>query len=148
MGKVEIHACRLSRTSKHSSVMLCSSRQGKRLTVPAFPGQNLVEVARTHDVELDGPCSGLGAPTAVLRSETWTEDVFGEGPKCYCCHVMIPEEFQQKMDPPFQGELELLEQLDDLNAPGASRLGCQVKLTKELDGITVFIPDGPPTDGV
>lgn len=25
-------------------------------------------------------------------------------------------------------------------------LGLQVKLTKELDGINVYIPDGPPAD--
>lgn len=32
----------------------------------------------------------------------------------------------------------------ELYAPGASRLACQIKVSKDIDGITVFIPDGPP----
>lgn len=32
----------------------------------------------------------------------------------------------------------------DLYAPGSSRLACQIKVSKELDGMTVFLPDGPP----
>ena len=26
-----------------------------------------------------------------------------------------------------------------------SRLACQVRLTKELDGMVVYVPDGPPS---
>lgn len=27
-----------------------------------------------------------------------------------------------------------------------SRLGCQVRLTKEMDGMVVYVPDGPDSD--
>ncbi|CAM9375463.1 unnamed protein product [Choristocarpus tenellus] len=83
--------------------------QGKRLTVPAFPGQNLIDVARAHKVELEGPCAGLGLPVQSRNSATWTEDLYGEGPKCNHCHVMIPQEFHEKLEPPFDGEVELLQ---------------------------------------
>lgn len=39
------------------------------------------------------------------------------------------------------------QRLGDLYAPGTSRLACQIPVSKELDGLTVFIPDGPPLDG-
>jgi len=48
--------------------------------------------------------------------------------------------------PATEKEHELLEEHWQEEASANSRLGCQVMLTKNLDGIQVFIPDGPPAD--
>ncbi|CAM9604498.1 unnamed protein product, partial [Phaeothamnion confervicola] len=121
--------------------------EGNRLTVPALVGRTLVDVAREHDVELDAPCHGGGGPEQIRQTPRWTEDVFGSGPSCAYCHVMIPKEYHSVLPEPFPREMELLaEGLGDDFAPDSSRLGCQITVTAAMDGMTVFLPDGPPSD--
>ncbi|CAM9788726.1 unnamed protein product [Laminaria digitata] len=57
---------------------------------------------------------------------------------------MLTKDFTSKIEPPLPHEIGLLERKGELYAPGSSRLACQIKISKDLDGITVFIPDGPP----
>eukprot|EP00904_Undaria_pinnatifida_P003737 jgi/Undpi1/13364/HiC_scaffold_8.g03023.m1 len=118
--------------------------EGQRETVAGLPGQSIFEVADKHEIALDGPCGDKADAAQRVRSETWTEDVFGQGPVCGSCHVMLTKDFTSKIEPPLEHEISLLERKGDLYAPGSSRLACQIKVSKELDGITVFIPDGPP----
>ncbi|CBJ30843.1 conserved unknown protein [Ectocarpus siliculosus] len=118
--------------------------EGDRETVSALPGQNIFEVAEKHEIALDGPCRGKAGAVQSRNSESWTEDLFGQGPVCASCHVMLTKEFTEKIEPPLDSEISLLERKGELYAPGSSRLGCQIKLSRDLDGITVFIPDGPP----
>eukprot|EP00903_Cladosiphon_okamuranus_P015890 g14676.t1 len=118
--------------------------EGDRETVPALPGQSIFEVADKHEIALDGPCRGKADAAQKRNSESWTEDLFGQGPVCASCHIMINKEYMDKIEPPLEGEISLLERKGDLYSPGASRLACQIKVSKDIDGITVFIPDGPP----
>ena len=37
------------------------------------------------------------------------EDLFGQGPVCASCHVMITKEYMDKIEPPLEGEISLLE---------------------------------------
>lgn len=37
------------------------------------------------------------------------EDLFGQGPVCASCHVMITKEYTDKIEPPFESEIALLE---------------------------------------
>ncbi len=63
--------------------------------------------------------------------------------------MKIPSPWVDTVDnaqPATDKEHELLEEHWAEEATANSRLGCQVKLTKNLDGIQVFIPDGPPAD--
>ena len=59
---------------------------------------------------------------------------------------MIPKQWYDKLPEPDDKEKILIEELDDEVRSDGSRLGSQIKMTKELDGITVFIPDPLPTD--
>jgi len=71
------------------------------------------------------------------------------GPCCHFCHVKIPSpwiDFVEDKQPATDKENELLQEHWVEEASANSRLGCQVTLTKSLDGIQVFIPDGPPAD--
>ena len=71
------------------------------------------------------------------------------GPCCHFCHVKIPSpwiDVVENKQPATEKEHELLEEHWQEEASANSRLGCQVTLTKNLDGIQVFIPDGPPAD--
>lgn len=72
--------------------------------------------------------------------------IIGEcGGNCSCgtCHVWVRPEFADLVGGP--GDLE--EDLLDLGVSDRrehSRLGCQIKLTDELDGLTVDVPPTQP----
>lgn len=57
---------------------------------------------------------------------------------CSTCHVILPEEFYDRLPEPDDDENDMLDMAFGLT--DTSRLGCQVKLTKELDGIVCTLP--------
>ena len=57
---------------------------------------------------------------------------------CSTCHILIEEKWFNKLIPANEEEKELLGLLPDLKKH--SRLGCQIKLTKNLDGIEIILP--------
>lgn len=57
---------------------------------------------------------------------------------CSTCHVILPEEFYDRLPEPDDDENDMLDMAFGLT--DTSRLGCQVKLTKDLDGITCTLP--------
>ena len=57
---------------------------------------------------------------------------------CSTCHVIVDEEFYKKLPAAKEDELDMLDLAADLQ--DTSRLGCQIKFTEELDGLTVSIP--------
>tara|TARA_B100000614_G_scaffold160526_1_gene142237 strand:+ start:281 stop:601 length:321 start_codon:yes stop_codon:yes gene_type:complete len=63
------------------------------------------------------------------------------GGECSCatCHVMVNENWLEKVGPP--GEME--ESMLDLNPERQdnSRLSCQVEVSEELDGLRVTMPE-------
>lgn len=69
--------------------------------------------------------------------------VIGEcGGSCSCatCHVYVDQAWFDKLPPPDEMELGMLEGAVE---PGPqSRLSCQIKITEEMDGLTARIPSG------
>mmetsp|Transcript_26145 Transcript_26145/g.34354 ORF Transcript_26145/g.34354 Transcript_26145/m.34354 type:complete len:169 (-) Transcript_26145:148-654(-) len=123
------------------------NHEGSRLTVPALVGQSLFEVARMHKLDMEGPCAGGGHASEVVRSKDWTEPLYGEGPTCAYCHVMVPGQWAEALPGAKASETNCLNSFyEDEDISPTSRLACQITLTKELNGITVFIPDAPPSD--
>ncbi|WP_438391884.1 2Fe-2S iron-sulfur cluster-binding protein [Caballeronia sp. DA-9] len=69
--------------------------------------------------------------------------VIGEcGGSCACatCHVMIAPEWAAVLAPPEAMELELLG-CTATPATSRSRLGCQVRITSEFDGMIVYVAE-------
>lgn len=63
------------------------------------------------------------------------------GGSCACstCHIIVePDEMYEKMPEPDDDENDMLDLAFGLTE--TSRLGCQVKMTKELDGLRVKLP--------
>jgi len=81
-------------------------------------GYTILEVARKYNIQIEGSCEGSLA--------------------CSTCHVLIEEKWLRKLNPANEEEKELLGLLPDLKKH--SRLGCQIKLTKKLDGIEIILP--------
>lgn len=99
------------------SVIFKTSNKIKRVKVKE--NSSILEVARIENIEIEGSCEGSMA--------------------CSTCHVIIAGKWYEKLDPPALEELELLELLPNYNK--YSRLGCQIKITKNLNGITINLPE-------
>lgn len=83
------------------------------------PGQTVLDVAFENDIDIEGACGG----------------------KCNCstCHVILEEDAMEKFPQPDDDELDLLDVVPCLEK--TSRLGCQLTLKEEHDGITLTLPD-------
>ncbi len=64
------------------------------------------------------------------------------GGSCCCatCHCYIDDEFAHKLPDANETELEMLEEVVAERKPN-SRLACQVKVTADLDGMVVRLPE-------
>jgi hypothetical protein len=84
---------------------------GARHTVPGRVGMSLVDVAVMHELDMLSlsECGGGGARTTLVHSPTFTEDMFGEGPSCEASHVLLANEWLEKLPDPFDRELHILE---------------------------------------
>ncbi|KAF8800107.1 ferredoxin [Phlegmacium glaucopus] len=87
-------------------------------TVEVNEGDDILSIAHEHDIDLEGACEGSVA--------------------CSTCHVILPEEYYNLLPEPEDDENDMLDMAFGLT--DTSRLGCQVKLTRELDGITCTLP--------
>lgn len=64
------------------------------------------------------------------------------GGACMCgtCHVYVEEQFLSRLKPMRDDENEMLDTTACPRRPN-SRLGCQIPVTKELDGLVVRTPE-------
>lgn len=93
---------------------------GIQLTLEADDGKNLMQTAVGAGVHgIVGECGGSAM--------------------CATCHVYVQEPWIQKLPEPLATELEMLECTADERRP-ESRLSCQIKLSSQLDGLTVRLP--------
>lgn len=67
----------------------------------------------------------------------------GGNSSCATCHVWVREEFRELVGEPGDLEEDLLD-LGVADRRNGSRLGCQVAVTDELDGLTVDVPPDQP----
>ena len=94
------------------------NKDGSISTVEAPIGLSVLEIAHKHDIDLEGACDGSLA--------------------CSTCHVIIDEKDINKLDPAKEEEEDMLDLAYGVTSN--SRLGCQIIMTDELDGITVKLP--------
>ena len=93
-----------------------------------------------HGIDI-GPAS-VAAPWCAVRSDTWTEPLFGEGPTAGFDHVLLTGNGVETAAPKNQTEERVLAQYweeDELYPE--SRLACMITLTKQMDGMVVYVPD-------
>lgn len=90
----------------------------EEITLNAQEGLSLLEIAHQNDIDLEGACDGSLA--------------------CSTCHIVIDPNWYYKLSPATEEEEDMLDLAFGLTH--TSRLGCQIILTLELDGIRVIIP--------
>lgn len=109
---------RLYSSDKKGIRVVYITSEGNKVEVFGKEGQDLMRLAHENDIDLEGACEGSLA--------------------CSTCHLVLQPEYYQKLPEPTDEENDMLDLAFGLTE--TSRLGCQVKLTKELDGVTVCIP--------
>lgn len=104
----------MSKTVKVTFIM----NSGEEKIIEAPLGLSILEVAHSNSIDLEGACEGSLA--------------------CATCHVILEEEFYNKLEKPKDEEEDMLDLAFGLT--DTSRLGCQIILTEKLDGIKVHLP--------
>ncbi|MDQ1079051.1 ferredoxin family 2Fe-2S iron-sulfur cluster binding protein [Pseudoroseomonas cervicalis] len=95
-------------------------RDGTRREVDAPLGLSVLEIAHKHGVDIEGACEGSLA--------------------CSTCHVIVDASWFGKLSEPTEDEEDMLDLAFDLQE--TSRLGCQLIMSDELDGLVVKLPSG------
>ncbi|MEE8122617.1 MAG: ferredoxin family 2Fe-2S iron-sulfur cluster binding protein [Alphaproteobacteria bacterium] len=91
---------------------------GTRHEVDAPVGLSVLEIAHSNGIAIEGACEGSLA--------------------CSTCHVIVEPEDFGRLREPSEDEEELLDLAFGLAR--TSRLGCQIIMSEELDGLIVRLP--------
>ena len=92
----------------------------------------------TRDIAASAGSNVMQAVTAAGEPGIVAE--CGGSAMCATCHVYVDESWISKLPPALANEQEMLECTAAERGP-TSRLSCQLKLTSELDGLVVRLPD-------
>ncbi|PWC50926.1 2Fe-2S ferredoxin [Azospirillum sp. TSA6c] len=93
---------------------------GTRREVDAPLGLSVLEIAHKNSLDLEGACEGSLA--------------------CSTCHVVIEPEWFDVLPDAQEDEEDMLDLAFGLTK--TSRLGCQIIMTEELNGLVVRLPGG------
>lgn len=93
-------------------------REGNKIPVRGKVGDNVLYLAHRYGIEMEGACEASLA--------------------CSTCHVYVDDEYFDKLPEPVEEEEDMLDLATFLR--DNSRLGCQIILTKELEGLTLTLP--------
>lgn len=102
--------------SETVKIIFVTQGEEKEFEVPV--GTTVLEAAHNNNIELEGACEGSLA--------------------CSTCHVIVEQDYYDKLNEPSEDEEDMLDLAFGLTP--TSRLGCQITMTKELDGIKLVVP--------
>ena len=94
-------------------------KDGNHKVVDAPVGLSVLEIAHRNGIDMEGACEGALA--------------------CSTCHVIVDKKWFKKLDEPTEDEEDMLDLAFGLTK--TSRLGCQIVMREELDGLVVQLPE-------
>eukprot|EP00527_Entomoneis_sp_CCMP2396_P000301 CAMPEP_0198139438 /NCGR_PEP_ID=MMETSP1443-20131203/2723_1 /TAXON_ID=186043 /ORGANISM="Entomoneis sp., Strain CCMP2396" /LENGTH=178 /DNA_ID=CAMNT_0043801555 /DNA_START=104 /DNA_END=640 /DNA_ORIENTATION=+ len=92
--------------------------EGSPREVEARVGESLLQTAHRYEIDLEGACEGVCA--------------------CSTCHLILDPDFYDSLPEPSENEEDMLDMAFGLEE--TSRLGCQITVTKEMDGAQLKMP--------
>ena len=92
---------------------------GEQREIDAEPGKSLLVTAQQNDIDIEGACEGVLA--------------------CSTCHLIVSEAWFKKLPDASEEEEDMLDLAYGLTK--TSRLGCQITVTEDLDGLVLKVPD-------
>lgn len=96
----------------------------------------------THDGkshEIDAPAGTTVMENAIKNSVPGIEAECGGACACATCHVYVDEKWREIVGDPDIMEEDMLDFAYE--AKEGSRLSCQIKITDEMDGLVVRVPE-------
>ena len=93
-------------------------RDGTHREVDAPVGLSVLEIAHKYGIDIEGACEGSLA--------------------CSTCHVVVDAGWFKKLATPTEDEEDMLDLAFGLTQ--TSRLGCQIVMNNDLDGLVVKLP--------
>ena len=93
-------------------------QKGAATEVQSPAGKSILEIAHSNNIDIEGACEGAMA--------------------CSTCHVVVEDEWYARLPDPGIDEEDMLDLAFGLTR--TSRLGCQLELTDDLDGLVVRLP--------
>jgi ferredoxin len=81
-------------------------------------GKSIMEAGRDANMGIEGTCGGSLS--------------------CATCHVVFGADDYARVGPPSEDEMDMLDLA--FNVTETSRLGCQIKMSDELEGLTAKVP--------
>ncbi len=100
--------------------MIFEGKDGTQQQVDAPVGLSVLEIAHRHGVDIEGACEGSLA--------------------CATCHVVVDEQWYDKAGKPAEDEEDMLDLA--FGVERTSRLGCQLVMSEDLDGLKVRVVEG------
>ena len=92
---------------------------GEQREIDAEPGKSLLVTAQQNDIDIEGACEGVMA--------------------CSTCHLIVSEDWFKILTDASAEEEDMLDLAYGLTK--TSRLGCQITVTEDLDGLVLKVPD-------
>jgi 2Fe-2S ferredoxin len=93
-------------------------RDGSEVTIDADAGLSVMEIGRDNGIGIEGTCGGSLS--------------------CATCHVVIDGDWAKETGLPSADEEDMLDLAFGLEE--TSRLGCQIKMSDDLNGLKVRLP--------
>ncbi|ELR15659.1 adrenodoxinlike ferredoxin 2 [Acanthamoeba castellanii str. Neff] len=93
-------------------------KDGTEIPLEAPVGKSVLELAHDNKIDLEGACEASLA--------------------CSTCHVILDKEYYDKLPAPVEEEEDMLDLAFGLTE--TSRLGCQIIISPELEGIRLKLP--------
>ncbi len=93
-------------------------REGKEHDIECPEGLSVMEALRSLGLGVQGECEGSLA--------------------CATCHVWVDSAWMKKLHPPSDGEADMLDCA--FHVRDTSRLSCQIRLCRALEGLRIEIP--------
>ena len=100
------------------SFISLTDSNGKSHQLEAVEGWRVMEILRDHKTGIEGTCGG--------------------GCDCASCHVIVADDWVEKLYSAGDDELDKLDELAIVYP--TSRLSCQIIWSSELDGLSLTIP--------
>ena len=101
-----------------SGIQILFKIRDRLFPVFAREKETVLEAAHRSGVELEGACEGSLA--------------------CSTCHVVLEKDLYGRLGEPSDRECDLIDQA--YKPTGTSRLGCQIKVLKDMEGAVFTIP--------
>lgn len=96
-----------------------TDQDGKRHDLEGIEGWRVMEIIRDYGLPIKAECGGACC--------------------CATCHVYVAPEWQDKLFPPSDDEIDMLSMTTD--EEDNSRLSCQILMSEELDGLELTLAE-------